>query len=50
MFHVKHIYASISDNIVANVAQQFGWKIQMLRLLRCSIEMGANWHEVEKAA
>jgi len=32
MFHVKHVYASILDNIVAYVAQQFGRKIQMLRI------------------
>jgi hypothetical protein len=32
MFHVKRVYASILDNIITYVAQQFGWKIQMLRI------------------
>ncbi|MDF3074391.1 MAG: hypothetical protein K0S54_2058 [Alphaproteobacteria bacterium] len=39
MFHVKHVYASILYNIVADVAQQFDRKIQRLQMLRRSIEL-----------
>jgi hypothetical protein len=42
MFHVKHINTSISDNIIPDIAQQFGRKIQMLQLLHRNIEVTAS--------